>query len=82
MDFLTLVDEGQCNVSVPKQKEKREFKNLKCSINFDARSVSSSRVRGKRLGVFFCLLGFFRVFFLCFLFFFCSGVLIIYSMYT
>jgi hypothetical protein len=36
-DFLTLVDEGQRFVSAPKQKGKREVKNLECSINFDLR---------------------------------------------
>jgi hypothetical protein len=53
LDFLTLVDEGQCSVSAPKQKGKREVKNLECLINLDARGVGSSRVRGKRLGVSF-----------------------------
>jgi hypothetical protein len=51
LDFLTLVDEGQRYVFTPKQKGKRKVKNLECSINFDARGVGSSRVRGKRLGV-------------------------------
>jgi len=34
-----------------RKKGKREIKNLECSINFDARGVGSSRVRGKKLGV-------------------------------
>jgi hypothetical protein len=51
LDFLTLVDERQNSVSTPKNKGNREVKNLECLINFDARSVGSSRVRGKRLGV-------------------------------
>jgi hypothetical protein len=50
-DFLTIVDERQHSVSAPKEKGKREIKNLECSINFDARDVRSSRIRGKRLGV-------------------------------
>jgi hypothetical protein len=41
LNFLTLVDEGQRSVFVPKQKGKREVKNLECSINFDARGVGS-----------------------------------------
>jgi len=48
---LTLVDNGQRPVFAPKQKGKREVKNLECSINFDDSGVGSSRVRGKRLGV-------------------------------
>lgn len=32
-------------------KGKREVKNLECSINFDARGVGFSQIRGKRLGV-------------------------------
>jgi hypothetical protein len=51
LDFLALIDEGQCQeVSVPASKLKgfREIKNLECSINFDARGVGSSRVKGKR----------------------------------
>jgi hypothetical protein len=51
LDLLTLVDEGQHSVSAPKKKGKREVKNLECSINFGARSVGSSQVKGKRLGV-------------------------------
>jgi hypothetical protein len=51
LDFLTLVEEGQrqeVSVFAPEQKGKRELKNLECSINFDARGVGSSRIKGKR----------------------------------
>jgi hypothetical protein len=51
LDFLTLIDERQRqedHVSAPKPKGSREVKNLECPINFDARGVSSSRVKGKR----------------------------------
>jgi hypothetical protein len=34
-----------------RKKEKREVKNLECSINFDAKGVGSSRLRSKKLGV-------------------------------
>jgi hypothetical protein len=34
-------------VSVSNTKGKRELKNLKCSINFEARGSSSSRVKGR-----------------------------------
>jgi hypothetical protein len=34
-------------VSVSNPKRKRELKNLECSINFDARGSSSSRVKGR-----------------------------------
>jgi hypothetical protein len=84
LNFLTLVDEGHRSVSVPKQKGKREVKNLECSINFNARGVGSGQVRGKKLGVQSSLssvFGFFRVFFLCFLFFFYFSVLV-YSLYA
>jgi len=47
LDFSTLVDEGQRFASAFKQNGKREVKNLECLINFDARGVGSSRVRGK-----------------------------------
>jgi hypothetical protein len=33
-----------------RKKGKRDVKNLECSMNFDARGVGSSRVRGKKLG--------------------------------
>jgi len=52
LDFLTLIDEGQCQedpASVLKTKGSREVKNLECSINFDARRVRSSRGKGKRI---------------------------------
>jgi hypothetical protein len=42
---------GQHSVFAPKKKGKREVKNLECLINFDARGVGSSWVRGKMLGV-------------------------------
>lgn len=48
LNFLTLVDEGQCSVFASKQKGKRELKNLECSINFVTRGVGSSRVKGNR----------------------------------
>jgi hypothetical protein len=51
LDFLTLIDEGQHSISAPKKKEKREVNNLECLINFDAKGVGSSRVRGKKLEV-------------------------------
>jgi hypothetical protein len=59
LDFLTLIeDERYDSDSSPKKvkeikrkKGKREVKNLECSINFDARGVGSSWVRGKKLGV-------------------------------
>lgn len=35
---------------INRKKGKREVKNLECSINFNARGVGSSRVRGKKLG--------------------------------
>jgi hypothetical protein len=49
--FLALIDEGQrqeVSVLASKLKGYREIKNLECSINFDARRVGSSRVKGKR----------------------------------
>jgi hypothetical protein len=51
LDFLILIDEGQCQEDpafVLKTKESREVKNLECSFNFDARGVRSSRGKGKR----------------------------------
>jgi len=51
LNFLALVDEGQCQevfVSTSKQKGKRKLKNLECSIDSDARGVGSSRVKGMR----------------------------------
>jgi hypothetical protein len=59
LDFLALIeDERYDSDSHPKKekeikrnKGKREVKNLECSLNFDARGVGSSRVRGKKLGV-------------------------------
>jgi hypothetical protein len=48
---LALIDEGQrqeVSVLASKLKGYREIKNLECSINFDARRVGSSRVKGKR----------------------------------
>ncbi len=59
LDFLTWT-EDQCYDSdsplkkekkIKRKKEKREVNNLECSINFDARGVGSSRIRGKKLGV-------------------------------
>jgi hypothetical protein len=52
LDLLTLVDEGQHSVSALKKKLKREVKNLECLINFNVSGVGSSRVGGKRLGVY------------------------------
>jgi hypothetical protein len=60
LDFLTWTEDQRYDSNSPPKKEKkkinrkkgkREVKNLKCSINFDARGVGSSRVRGKKLGV-------------------------------
>lgn len=51
LDNLALIDEGQrqeVSVSSSKLKGYRELKNLKCSINFEARGVGSSREKGKR----------------------------------
>jgi hypothetical protein len=58
LDFLTWTEnQGYDSDSPPKKdkklnrkKGKREVKNLECSMNFDARGVGSSRVRGKKLG--------------------------------
>jgi hypothetical protein len=59
LDFLTWTEDQRYDSdSIPKKekkikrkKGKREVNNLECSINFDARVVGSSRVRGKKLGV-------------------------------
>jgi hypothetical protein len=59
LDFLTWTEDQRYDSDSPPKKEKkikrkngeREVKNLECSINFDARGVGSSRVRGKELGV-------------------------------
>jgi hypothetical protein len=51
LNFLTSVDKKWHSVSAPKQKGKREVKNLECLINVDVGGVGSSRVRGKRLRV-------------------------------
>jgi hypothetical protein len=58
LDFLTLIEDECYDSNSPPKKVKeikrkngkREVKNLECSINFDARGVGSSRVRGKKLG--------------------------------
>jgi hypothetical protein len=47
LDFLTLVNEGQCSVSAPKQKGKREVKNLEYSFNFDARGVGLAGLKSR-----------------------------------
>jgi hypothetical protein len=82
MDFLILVDERQHSVSSPKKKVKREVKNLEYSINFDARVVDSSRVRGKRgwgFNVAFLLsFGFFPMFFICL----CFSLVLVSFLYT
>jgi hypothetical protein len=49
LDFLTLVDKWQLSNSAPKKKGKRDVKNLECLINFSARGVGSSQVRGKKV---------------------------------
>jgi prophage tail gpP-like protein len=59
LDFLTLLEDERFNSDsspkkdneIKRKKGKREVKNLECSINFDAKGVGSSRVRGKKLGV-------------------------------
>jgi hypothetical protein len=59
LDFLTLIEDQRYDSDSPPKKDneikrekgKREVKNLECSINFNARCVGSSRVRGKKLGV-------------------------------
>jgi len=59
LDFLTWIEDQRYDSDSPPKKEKkikrikgkREVKNLECSINFDARGVGSSLVRGKKLGV-------------------------------
>jgi len=59
LDLLSWTEDQLYDSNSPSQKEKkikrrkgkREVKNLECSINFDARGVGSSRVRGKKLGV-------------------------------
>jgi len=59
LDFLTWTEDQRYDSDSPPKKEKkikrkkgkREVKNLECSINFDARGVGSSRVRGKKMGV-------------------------------
>jgi hypothetical protein len=59
LDFLTWTEDQRYDSDSPPKKKKkikrkkgkREVKNLECSINFDARGVGSSRVRGKKLGV-------------------------------
>jgi hypothetical protein len=67
-------------VSVPKQKGKSEIKNLEGSIKISMLGVlvlARLEARGWGFKVAFLLsFGFFRVFFLCFLFFFCFGVLV------
>jgi hypothetical protein len=62
---------------------------LKFSLKFreqiPCREAASNALRGKKLGFNVALLlffGYFRVFFLCFLFFFCFGVLLVYSLYA
>jgi hypothetical protein len=59
LDFLTLIEDERYDSNSPSKKVmeikmkngKREVKNLECSVNFDAKGVGSSRVRGKKLGV-------------------------------
>jgi hypothetical protein len=58
LDFLTWTENQRYDSDSPPKKDKklnrkkgkREVKNLECSINFDARGVGSSQVRGKKLG--------------------------------
>ena len=50
MKFFSDIEENGNRVegvSVSNSKGKRELKNLKCSINFDARGSGSSRVKGR-----------------------------------
>jgi hypothetical protein len=58
LDFLTWTENQRYDSDSPPKKDKklnrkkgkRDVKNLECSMNFDARGVGSSRVRGKKLG--------------------------------
>jgi hypothetical protein len=48
---MTQVVEGQrleVSVSTPKIKGNRELHNLECDINYDARSLGSTRGKSKR----------------------------------
>jgi hypothetical protein len=54
VDFMTLINAEhrlEASVSSSKFKGSREVKNLKCSINYDARGFGSSRGKAKRPNV-------------------------------
>jgi hypothetical protein len=53
LDFLTLIakDKRYDSDFLPKKKKKKRVKNLECLINFDVRSMGSSKIKGKKLGV-------------------------------
>jgi hypothetical protein len=54
LDIMAQVVEGQClevSISTPKVKGNRELHNLECDINYDARSLGSSRGKSKRVAV-------------------------------
>ena len=49
-NLFSVIEEDQFReeeVSVSNSKEKRELKNLECSINFEARDCGISRVKGR-----------------------------------
>jgi len=51
LDFLTFINEGQCQedlASIPKPKGSREVKDSEFSINFEARGVRSCQGKCKR----------------------------------
>jgi hypothetical protein len=54
LDVMVQVVEGQhfeVPVSTPKVKGNRELHNLECDINYDARSLGSTRSKTKRVAV-------------------------------
>jgi hypothetical protein len=56
LDFMTRIDAEhrlEASISSSKFKGSREVKNLECSINYDARSLCSSRGKAKRPNVMF-----------------------------
>jgi hypothetical protein len=51
LDIMAQVVDGQClevPVSTPKIKGNRELHNLECDINYDAKSLGSTRGKSKR----------------------------------
>jgi hypothetical protein len=50
LNLFSVIEEDQHHeegASAPNTKGKKELKNLECSINFEARSCGSSRVKGR-----------------------------------